>query len=372
MLFSKAFTCDMDLAENRHSFRELKFVRDRAVKDFPALLMEAGTKGDLIGHEKSVDIEIMHLPIPVSMVQVDDRLFANLWLHGPADCFEEIVATHPWRSLLTTYINAYFDPQCGRKYASDPGEEVLELFDHERIPRGIYPRSSFYDTDYSQLVTWAFVFDRKGRLLIHRRSDNAKDNRGMWDKSVGGHINLQTDIDSSRAVVREVLEELYSDELKKGPSGIAAWWVASDREIVYLGEWRPDHRQRYPFQEINSFDHKWAFFRLRDSQYLSSPRLLPEGPTRRLRVIADVFLFVAGSQLNESSLSDLKNSEFKLIELAELKNVMDKALRGEKVSGFDRSKSIPEFTPDLTNIMTGRLRDTLEEFAQYIKRYVRK
>jgi hypothetical protein len=70
-------------------------------------------------------------------------------------------------------------------------------------------------------------------------------------------------------------------------------------------------------------------------------------------------------------LGELKNSRFKLIELTDLKSAMDQALRGGAVLGFDATQPVPKFTPDLVNIMTGRLRNTLEEFSQYIKRYVR-
>jgi tetratricopeptide (TPR) repeat protein len=367
MLFSKSFTYDTDVAENRRSFQELQFIRDRAIVDFPELLL-----GRVPKENEKVKIEIMHLPIPISIVQVDDRIFANLWLHEAEDYFEEITQHHPWHSLLEKYVSTYFGPALGRKYAcdpKDPKDEVLEVFDHQRIPRGIYPRNSFYDTDYSQLVVWAFVFDRQGQLLIHRRSDNAKDNRGMWDKSVGGHTDLP-DVDTSRAVPREVIEELFSDELREGKADFTVRAI-SDRDMIYLGEWRPDQRQRHPFDEIRAFSREWAFFRLRESQHLYSPRTLPDGTVRRLRVIADVFLFVAGPQLTDESLGDLKNSVFKLIELTELKDAMDKALRGDEVPEFDKSKSIPKFTPDLTNVMTGKLRDTLDKFSQYIKMYIR-
>jgi hypothetical protein len=86
---------------------------------------------------------------------------------------------------------------------------------------------------------------------------------------------------------------------------------------------------------------------------------------------------VAGPQLDEDFLRKLKNSTFKLIELPELKSVMDKAIAGAEVPGFDENRfdedqinTIPKFTPDLRNIMTGKLRDILEEFSQYIKRYI--
>ena len=76
--------------------------------------------------------------------------------------------------------------------------------------------------------------------------------------------------------------------------------------------------------------------------------------------------------LSDETLGDLKNSEFKLVALSELKSVMDRALRGEAVSQFDPKNPVPRFSPDLINIMTGQLRDTLEEFSQYVKRYLRK
>lgn len=371
ILFSKSFTHDTDAASShRRSFQMSKFIRDRAITDLLEFLSEKRVPENLIGSSKNVEIEITYLPVPISVVQVDDRMFVNFGIDESEYTFEEIARDHSWRASIARYMDTYFDPEIGRKYACGPKDEVLELFDHWRIPRGIYPRKSFYDTDYSQLVVWAFVFDRQGRLLIHRRSDNAKDNQGMWDKSVGGHINFLTDVDTSRAALREVIEELFSDELKKSKSDFTTWAV-TDRDMVFLGEWRPDQRGRYPFSEIKALDREWTFFRLRDSQQLYSPRTMPNGQERRLRVIADVFMFVASPQLTEESLGELKNSVFKLIELSELKNVMDRALRGEVIEEFDQSKPVPVFSPDLKNIMTSSLRAVLEEFSQFIKKYIK-
>jgi len=461
MLFSKAFTCDTDLASERRSFEDLKFVRDR-VFDLEELLLSAGAPEDVFDIEKPrVYIEIIHLQIPVSVVKVDGKIFISLWLHEVWSEFEEVEKDNPWMNQFDSYIRTYFNQDLGRKYSCKYGEENLELFDHHRVPRGIYPRESFYDTDYSQLVVWAFIFDRKGRLLIHRRSENAKDNQEMWDKSVGGHVDFEKDINTSRAVLREVIEELFGDEMKKSKVDFTPWWAVSDAEMVYLGEWRPGQRRRHPFNEINSFRHEWTYFRLPYSQRISSPRTLPDGRVRRLRVIADAFLFITSPALNDECIEALENSMFKLIELSELKNAMDKALRKEEVPGFDEKfvfkwedvpgndskkllnylkddhgirwaeqakikKSgdgktisifkneysteikidesgekatlkisdskiynlkikkkngklnihdeqnlVPKFTPDLMNIMTGTVRDTLEEFSQYIKKYIK-
>ncbi len=363
MLFSKSFTTDAEQTIDRMSFRKLQFDRNR-VFELTELFKNEGIT------PKNFVIEIMHLQIPVNVIQIDDRIFVNLWLHKLNSRFEEITKDHVWRNLLELYLQAYFNPNLGRKYSSGLEEEILELYDHQRIPRGIYPRKSFYDTDYSQLVVWAFVFDRKGQLLIHRRSDNAKDNQLMWDKSVGGHVDYKLDLDTSRAVIREVIEELFSDEVKESKIDFNAWSV-SDREMLFLGDWRPDKRKKFPFLEVKNFEREWIYFRLLDSQSVYSPRTLPQGTTRRLRVIADVYLFVTGTSITQSTIIDLKNSKFKLIKLSDLKNAMDKAIRNEEVEDFDDESTVPKFTPDLTNAMTGELRDILEEFSQYIQTYVK-
>jgi hypothetical protein len=368
LLFSHSVLSDTDRTPNRREFEELKFIRDRASEDLLRLATHhSGNSGTGSSTTDFVTVEIMYLHMPISVVEIDDRIYASLATYELDSHYEEISDSHPWSAVLRTYTATYFDDQIGRKYADAPGQEVLELFDHHRIPRGIFPRSSFYDTDYSHLVVWALIFDRQGRLLIHRRADNAKDNRSMWDKSVGGHVDFAQDVGTSRAVVREVIEELYEDEDSKPELGV---WKPSDEEIIYLGEWRPKQRGRHPFQEVRSFEKEWAYFRLRDYQRLYSPREMPDGGMRRLRVIADVFLFVAGPNLTQASLGKLYNSKFKLVDLSELKSVMDRALRNEEVLEFDESRAQPLFTPDLVNIMTGELRAALVDFSQYVKRYI--
>jgi len=364
MLFGKAFTTDTPAATPRRTFQNLKFVRDRAL-EVPALL-SAAAAGAV---EPKVIVETMHLWLPMSVAEIDGTLFASLWLESPPEAFEEIGPKHAWHDSIRAYVEAYFDPAVGRKYAASSGTEILELYDHGRIPRGIYPRSSFYDTDYSQLVVWALIFDRAGRLLIHRRSDNASDNRGMWDKSVGGHVDFSQDTDTARSVIREVVEELYKDEKSKGAA--TKHWAVSGDNMIHLGDWRPAQRRRQPFLEITALKQEWAFFRLPNDQRLYSPRELPGGGTSRLRVIADVYVFVAAPDLNDEALGELLNSKFKLVSLADLKNAMDASVAGTLVSTFEEGNSVPRFTPDLTQIMTGELRDSLEEIAQHIQRYVR-
>ena len=54
----------------------------------------------------------------------------------------------------------------------------------------------------------ALVFDRRGRVLLQRRPRD-KENGGLWDKSVGGHVSAGEDFDVT--LVREAGEELFDD-----------------------------------------------------------------------------------------------------------------------------------------------------------------
>ncbi len=366
-LFAKAFTSDTDSAPRRRSFAELTFVRNRAFELIELLRLELrGRSVDRV--DDRVTVEIMYLSVPVSVARADSRTFVTPSLDQIDDEFHELTSALPWATQIERYLNSYLSPESGLRFAAAPGDEALELYDHARVTRGIYPRASFYDTDFSQLVVWALIFDRRGRLLIHRRSDNAKDNRSMWDKSVGGHVDFSLDIDSSRTAMREVIEELFEEETHE--DGFRPFTVKID-DMIHLGDWRPEQRRRLPFAEISRFEREWALFRLGEPVHVYSPRTLPDKRTRRLRVIADVFLIVANERMSDGLLAQLKNSQYRLLEVTDLKNFVDRGLRGEEVSQLEK-RGVPKFTPDLVNIMTGHLRDVLEQFAQNIKRYVGK
>jgi isopentenyldiphosphate isomerase len=54
----------------------------------------------------------------------------------------------------------------------------------------------------------ALVFDGRGRVLLQRRP-RGKENGGLWDKSVGGHVSAGEDWDTT--LLREAAEELFDD-----------------------------------------------------------------------------------------------------------------------------------------------------------------
>ena len=105
---------------------------------------------------------------------------------------------------------------------------------------------------------------------------------------------------------------------------------------------------------------------MREGVAVYSPRVLPSGGVRRLRVIADVFLFVAPELFNDDMLLQLRNSEYKLLTVNDLKTAIHRGLAGEYTDGFGHEDGVPQFTPDLINVMTGQLRDVLQEFACHV------
>jgi len=86
-------------------------------------------------------------------------------------------------------------------------EELLEIINKHGEVIGIAPRAKVHgNPSLIHRVVHVLVFNKKGGLLLQKRS-NAKDVApGKWDTSVGGHVNLGEDM--LEAVKREMEEEL--------------------------------------------------------------------------------------------------------------------------------------------------------------------
>ncbi len=349
-LFRRSLSLDTADAEQRLSFRELRFRRD--------LFHELADNFTAAAKER-IDIRNAYAPLTLNLARFDSRFYCVPVVDtlADADLYEEIDERHPWHRSVVHY-EEYLRAGYGARFTAARDAEVIELYDQERAPRGLFPRGCFYDTDYHQYVIWDFIFDRAGNLLIHQRAQNAKDNRGMWDKSVGGHVDWSRELTSARTAVRELIEELFEDELNKESM---AHFTESEANVIYMGDWRPDKRGRRPLEEIRGFKgNEWAYFSLRDQLQLDTPRYFTDR-VKRLRVIADIYLFIANRDLR---VENLKNSQFRLVRVTDLKSEIDRSPALEpgasSTSGFLAS-------PDLRYVMSGPLREVLEEVSQAVR-----
>ncbi|MBF0541881.1 MAG: NUDIX domain-containing protein [Nitrospirae bacterium] len=85
--------------------------------------------------------------------------------------------------------------------------EILEIVDNNGNIIGTAPRNVAHgDNTLLHRVVHALVFDDTNKLLLQKRSMNKDVAAGLWDTSVGGHVDLgETTIE---AICREINEEL--------------------------------------------------------------------------------------------------------------------------------------------------------------------
>jgi isopentenyldiphosphate isomerase len=98
-------------------------------------------------------------------------------------------------------------------------EEYLEVVNAKGEVIGYAPRSEVHgNPSLIHRVVHVLVFNKKGELLLQKRSQNKDVAPGKWDTSVGGHVGIGEDLSfSSRREMREELgisgcelEYLYS------------------------------------------------------------------------------------------------------------------------------------------------------------------
>jgi isopentenyldiphosphate isomerase len=90
-------------------------------------------------------------------------------------------------------------------------EEMLEVVDRNGKVLRLARRSEVHsDPSLIHRVVHVLVFDRRGRLLLQKRSQTKDVAPGKWDTSVGGHVSPGEDIE--KAACREMAEELGISE----------------------------------------------------------------------------------------------------------------------------------------------------------------
>jgi len=87
-------------------------------------------------------------------------------------------------------------------------EEPLNVYDVEGRAVGVMPRAAAKRSGLAVGAVNILLINAAGEVLLQRRPAD-KENGGLWDKSVGGHVGAGEDFD--RAAVREAGEELFDD-----------------------------------------------------------------------------------------------------------------------------------------------------------------
>ncbi len=110
-------------------------------------------------------------------------------------------------------------------------EEPLNVYDAEGVVVGVMPRSTAKRSGLAVGAVNVLLANASGEVLLQRRPAD-KENGGLWDKSVGGHVGAGEDFD--RTAVRETGEELFDDPgsprvlLAAGEEAFRARLIATD------------------------------------------------------------------------------------------------------------------------------------------------
>lgn len=346
-----------------------KYLLDNGCKN---LEPKSDLKGATEDYKQCFSLRTCYLEMPYSVTNIDDEYYVAMPFtkFNDLDEFEQINEEHPlWENGWKKYIHAYLEYEQGaKKYSTEETSkgnrmEVIEILKNgERMPMGLMPRDSFLKTNHTKKVIWALIFTRDGKMLIQQRSKNAKDNQGMWDKSVGGHISLE-DIAAEKAAAREIAEELFTIEAaEQGGHGDKSFLKVDEDKMIFLGEWLPGRRYILPSSDINNQKDEFYFFRM-DYEFSkhvqNSPRHLPNGDIQDVFVYADVFVCVAAESFK---IDTLKNAKYRLVELHELKDAVNE---GEFVISDTESEEFKP-SPDLRNILRSSLWQELVQFSDYL------
>jgi len=367
-LFYQSLSTDTIIAKKRLSFSRLKDLCKRMSRLPEFVMKHAHTSEEKELLAKRLQVKQVNLHVLLNVIKADKELYiCPVFNEVPSEqVYRRLEENDMWYPLVNEYIDFYLDEQKGGIYQSEPSDEMLVMYDKEKIPRGIFPRKAFYNPDFQRYSVWLFIFNRKGEMLLHQRSIKAKDNRGLWDKSAGGHVDI-ADTSTAMTAERELIEELFlpSAEFTK-------YMKENPHDIINMGVWKPDKRgYERALSDIHNFGpDDWAYFyipepvsRTSRRRYHLSDDLDAKSVIKETKFISDMFLFVAPERIlsNDEMVKKLSkevglNHTLKTIpEIFQW--IEDKKSKGNEMEVF---------TDDLLYIMD-YLRDTLEEFSELVK-----
>ena len=213
--------------------------------------------------QNNIIVRQLNLRLPYFAISIDDEMwYCPLSLDVPAldDLIYLDAKSIPGYKAIKDEINRYFkyletsDEEAakagfkpdmgGQKFTSKPDAELIEAYDEISDKRvAVFDRGAFLTLEYKRASIWGFIFNRKGQLLIHKRGEFAADNRDMWDKSTGGHVDL-TDASTVETAKREFIEEIYTQNAE-----FSDYNSSKTEMIVDFGEWRRALRDDETFIE---------------------------------------------------------------------------------------------------------------------------
>lgn len=104
------------------------------------------------------------------------------------------------------YDMVYMEKHIARFDESTPAEEVFDVYDENRIPTGITVVRGKNVRGDLHLVVHVCVFNAKGEMLIQKRTATKATWAGLWDFTIGGHVDAGET--SREGAARELSEEL--------------------------------------------------------------------------------------------------------------------------------------------------------------------
>jgi len=102
-------------------------------------------------------------------------------------------------------LSNFIQPATLRAMGSDPADQFVVVDEMDRVI-GAAPRSEVHGNNLRHRAVHIFIFNRKGDLLLQKRSRWKDRHPNLWDSSAAGHVEAGEEYDTT--AVRELGEEL--------------------------------------------------------------------------------------------------------------------------------------------------------------------
>ena len=157
-------------------------------------------------------------------------------------------------------------------------EEQFELVNGQGQIIGLAPRSRCHgDPTLRHRAVHVLVFDRSGRLFLQKRSLNKDTAPGLWDTSVGGH--MQPGEQPEESARREFQEELGATAGRLIPAYQYEWSTPFETELILSFATRHEGPFRLHPEEIDE-GRFWSQAEIADQldSGLFTPQFIREFP----------------------------------------------------------------------------------------------